>query len=131
MDDALRAMGRFVRERRAALKLTQGDVGDAIGRDQTYVSDIERGAMASLPPVDILRPMAAVLRCTTLDVLVAAGYVDPADDQSRDDRLAESAAFYEALRVVNAAEHELARAGQVIEALIDTRYGSVTRQERA
>ena len=43
MDNAMRGLGRFVRERRDELGMNQAELGEAIGRDQKYVSDIERG----------------------------------------------------------------------------------------
>ncbi len=90
MDNAMRGLGRFVRERRDEMGINQAELGEAIGRDQKYISDVERGALVNLPPIEVLRPLATTLRCTTTDLLTAAGYVD-ADDESRFAALRETA----------------------------------------
>lgn len=97
MDNAMRGLGRFVRERRDELGMNQGELGEAVGRDQKYISDVERGALVNLPPIEVLRPMAEALRCTTTDLLEAAGYID-ASDEERFAALREASQIYDTER---------------------------------
>jgi transcriptional regulator with XRE-family HTH domain len=75
-EDAVRALGRFVRQLRDELGLNQTELGERIGRDQKTISNIERGAVTTFPDRETLRALAAALYVTTSDLLQAAGYLD-------------------------------------------------------
>lgn len=74
-------VGEYIKARREALGLTQEQLGDVIGRDQTFVSQMERNRTDGyLPERGMLRQIAAALRLTMEDLLSAAGYLGMADD---------------------------------------------------
>jgi transcriptional regulator with XRE-family HTH domain len=63
---------RTTRERRGIR--TQGELAERIGRDTSFVSRLERGAMRELPPPDVVNAMAEALGITVSSILDAAGY---------------------------------------------------------
>lgn len=43
LEDATRGLGRYVRDRRNELGVNQSDLGASVGRDQGFISELERG----------------------------------------------------------------------------------------
>lgn len=76
-EDAVRALGRYVRQLRDELGLNQSELGERIGRDQKAISNIERGAVTTFPDRETLRALANALYVTTADLLEVAGYLEP------------------------------------------------------
>lgn len=79
MEVATRSLGRYVRRRREMLGLSQGALGEKIGREQKWISELERGALVNLPPPEIVRGLADALNCLPADLLIAAGYLERDD----------------------------------------------------
>jgi len=77
MEESSKRLGRFIRQRRDVVGINQTQLGDAIGREQKYISEIERGAVVNLPAPDVIRRIALELRCSEYDILSAAGYLEP------------------------------------------------------
>lgn len=69
-------LGKFVRAQRQLLNMTQDDLAEAIDRDQTYVSQLERGRVKSLPHPDFLLVLAKALKTTREDILRSLGYLN-------------------------------------------------------
>ena len=59
-----------IRLRRLELRLTQADVGKAIGQDQAYISKIERGQVAGMT-VAMLERIALVLHVEVATLIKA------------------------------------------------------------
>ena len=59
-----------IRLRRLELRLTQADVGKAIGQDQAYISKIERGQVAGMT-VAMLERIARALRVDVATLIKA------------------------------------------------------------
>jgi len=73
-------LGEFVRARRLTLGLTQTELGEQIGRDQTWVSNLERNHFKELPDPTIIRALARALDVTVADIWTALGYLDPDEE---------------------------------------------------
>jgi transcriptional regulator with XRE-family HTH domain len=71
-------LGTYIRQRRKELGLSQEALGERIGKDQTYVSQVERGAI-TMPSIEMLEAFARVLRVRRVDLLQAAGWAENAD----------------------------------------------------
>lgn len=69
-------IGELVRERRLALGLSQVELARRSGISQTYLSNMERGRV-QLPDVEVRRRLAEALRMSHVDLLVAAGELEP------------------------------------------------------
>ena len=74
----LRALGYRVRERRAALHLTQAELADRCGLHRTFIGSVERGERN----VSILnlRHIARVLRISLVELFADAAAGSPEDD---------------------------------------------------
>jgi len=68
-------LGRRIRELREQRGLTQEQLGDLIGKDQNYVSQLERGTIR-MPHLEVLDSIARVLGTTRYDLLKAAGWIE-------------------------------------------------------
>lgn len=68
-------LGEFIRKRREELGMRQGDLGDLIGKDQAYVSQIERGAILR-PSLEVLYELAKALRTSRFAMLQAGGWIE-------------------------------------------------------
>ncbi|CCF83394.1 helix-turn-helix transcriptional regulator [Nitrolancea hollandica] len=70
-------IGEFIRARRKTLGMSQQALGDAIGRDQQLISQIERNREPGyLPSIELLRALSRALHCSIEDLLRAAGYLE-------------------------------------------------------
>ena len=69
-------MGSYIKERRLTLSMTQADLGGAVGKDKAYISQIELGKVA-LPNADLRRRLAEALQLRHVDLLIAAGELEP------------------------------------------------------
>ncbi len=59
-------------------RLSQAELSERVGVGTGYIAGLEAGRI-QLPSADILRRLAHELGTTSLDLLEAAGYVDPAE----------------------------------------------------
>ena len=97
----LHTLVKQARERRGFR--TQGELAVRIGRDTSYVSRLENGALKEIPQPELLRDLADALGYTVVDLLRAAGYDVDAPDTSevitirRDDPRARVAEIMDAL----------------------------------
>jgi transcriptional regulator with XRE-family HTH domain len=69
----LTGMGRFIRERRSALQLTQVQLAEQLSWTQERISVLERGKYG-MPSVQALAQLAAALHCSLVEILDAAGF---------------------------------------------------------
>ena len=70
-------LGAFVAERRHQLGLRQADLADAVNaHDRTYITAIEKGRIR-LPEQPMRAKLAQALGVREIDLLVAAGELDP------------------------------------------------------
>lgn len=68
-------LGDFVRNRRLELGLSQEELGERIGRNQEYISRLERGIPREpVPAPEYLSRLARELGATDVDLLRIAGY---------------------------------------------------------
>ncbi len=75
-------IGEFIRARRKTLGMSQQALGDAIGRDQQLISQIERNREPGyLPSIELLRALSRALHCSIEELLRAAGYLEESKDQ--------------------------------------------------
>ena len=113
----LPALIRNARERRGITN--QAALGELIGRDQSFVSRLERGLMKELPTPETLRAIGDALGLTMPEMLEAAGYVDPAPPSdvitipASDPRAALLAAL------ADATDRDVLKATLLIEVLVD------------
>ena len=70
------SLADYIKARRERLGLSQADVAARAEMSQPHLSEIERGKIA-LPGPDLRRRIAAALRVTHADLLVAAGELLP------------------------------------------------------
>lgn len=70
-DQSLASLGKAVRERRKAQKLSQEALADASGIDRSHMGKIERGER-NVTFLNIAR-IAAALGCKPSDLLITAG----------------------------------------------------------
>lgn len=74
----LPALIKAARERRGFS--SQAALALAVGRDQSFVSRFERGAMKELPAPEVLQAFGEVLGLSMEDMLIAAGYLEVPDN---------------------------------------------------
>lgn len=117
-------VGPYVKARRMELGMTQEELGDALGRDQKYISRLETEYSRFPAPSD-LRALAAALQVRPADLLIAAGYLD-ADDDERSGSLHETAIAYDVERRLSAAERDIQAARERLRDLRDERGVIVT-----
>lgn len=81
------ALGGWIREHRMEQRLSQRELASRSGLSRSYVCDIERGRGAH-PSVETLDKLAAALGMARLDLLRAAGLIEPDPDEreSSDER---------------------------------------------
>lgn len=65
-------LGETIRSLRKGLKLTQAQLGEATGVDESYISKIEKGRLSYTPSEETLRLMAQVLKTDPLELLSLA-----------------------------------------------------------
>lgn len=65
-------LGETIRRLRKDNKLTQAQLAEAIGMDESYISKIETGRLSYTPSGDTLRLLAQVLKADSLDLLSLA-----------------------------------------------------------
>lgn len=71
----MKEMGTYIQERRAeAGYLTQKAFADALGKDQSWVSRLERGVAKELPTPEDMALISSVLHVPVENLLAAAGY---------------------------------------------------------
>jgi transcriptional regulator with XRE-family HTH domain len=74
-------IGEYIRARRKTLGMSQQALGDAIGRDQQLISQIERNREPGyLPSIELLRALSRALHCSIEELLRAAGYLEETED---------------------------------------------------
>lgn len=71
-------LGRFLRDRRATLNLTQDQVAKVAGLPRAHLSQIESGKIG-LPNADLRRRLAEALGLRHVDLLIAAGELEPGE----------------------------------------------------
>lgn len=72
----VRSLGIWVRMRRESMNMTQKDLAAAIGRDPSWLSQWERGAVGSyLPDPDTLERLADALGSSVPELLRLSGYI--------------------------------------------------------
>lgn len=83
-----RMLGPAIKELRETLGLTQGELGDLIGRPQKWVSRLENN-LKELPEPDVIAALATALKVSESTLLHAAGYLQDSDapDPLKDPRL--------------------------------------------
>lgn len=69
-------IGQYVRNRRRVLGMTQQELADALGWEQTTISHLELGRRKGIPEPWQLNELARVLRVSVFDMLKAVGYRD-------------------------------------------------------
>jgi transcriptional regulator with XRE-family HTH domain len=74
----LAGLGRFVRERRQTLGLTQQQLGDRLGWVQERISLLEGGKYGT-PSIAALAGLAEALEVPQAELLRSAGYLDPTE----------------------------------------------------
>lgn len=115
----MNTLGAAIARRREQRGLMQKDLATAIGRDQGYVSKLERGVIKEFPPPDILRGISEALGMPMTEILEIGGYLTPADDvegitiPATDPR----AALLRA--VADATDRDVLKATMLIEVLVD------------
>jgi transcriptional regulator with XRE-family HTH domain len=67
-------LGSYIKQRRAELGMSQADLTVASGVSKSHLSQIELGKIA-LPNADLRRRLAAALKVSHLDLLIAAGEI--------------------------------------------------------
>lgn len=94
------AFGRYMRERRLQLGMSQSALARAIGAmDRSYVTQVESGKIG-LPQAEMRRKIAAVLQVSEIDLLIAAGELSPeaaAEDRAIPPRLQRAVACLDQL----------------------------------
>lgn len=91
------SLGKLLRSARLAARLTQEQVGAAIGKDQNYVSFVEIGRIKR-PATQTLDEFARVLQLSRRDVYAAAGWsVEGLPLPTQETAASEDAIDYDAL----------------------------------
>lgn len=68
-------MGTFIQDRRAEVGYsTQKAFADALGKDQSWVSRLERGVVKELPPPEDVALLSSLLHVPVEEIVAAAGY---------------------------------------------------------
>jgi transcriptional regulator with XRE-family HTH domain len=65
-------LGRKIRELRKSLDMTQAELAETIGVDESYVSKIEKGRLSYTPSEETLRLIARTLKADPLEILAMA-----------------------------------------------------------
>lgn len=71
-------LGQFVARARADLRLTQADLAHKIGMSASFIAQLEQG-YKKRPTKQTLRKLAQALGLRYIDLLIAAGEIDPED----------------------------------------------------
>lgn len=72
MPDPPESLGALLRRLRREQKLTQAELAEAIGVDESYISKIETGRLNYTPSQETLRLLAQILKTDPLQLLVLA-----------------------------------------------------------
>jgi transcriptional regulator with XRE-family HTH domain len=75
-------LGRYVRERRAVLEMTQESLGALVGKPQKWVSRLEN-EQKELPDPETMAALATALGVRETELLQAAGYLHGLSVRSR------------------------------------------------
>jgi transcriptional regulator with XRE-family HTH domain len=115
-------LGRLIREARLRRGWTQEDVANRLGVKDSYVSQWETGARRW--PQEYVRPLAALLGLSQVEMAVAAGLIDPPADApprvAADFRIQTMAEVWPRVRPdVRAAVYELFRQLIAVPGMID------------
>lgn len=78
MNERTNGLGKLLEQARLRKGLTQKQVAEALGVQQTYVSAIETGARKW--PADYIRPLSRLLGLSQVEMAVAAGLIDAPSD---------------------------------------------------
>lgn len=71
----MKDLGTYIQQHRIeAGYATQRAFADALGKDQSWVSRIERGVGKELPPPEDIELLASALHVTPHELFIAAGY---------------------------------------------------------
>ena len=65
-------LGRKIRDLRKSLDMTQAELAETIGVDESYVSKIEKGRLSYTPSEETLRLIARTLKADPLEILAMA-----------------------------------------------------------
>jgi transcriptional regulator with XRE-family HTH domain len=65
-------LGETIKRLRKAQKLTQAQLAEAVGVDESYISKIEKGRLSYTPSEETLRLMAQILEVDQLELLSLA-----------------------------------------------------------
>lgn len=68
-EEGSRILGELIRSLRKARGLTQAQLAEAIGVDESYISKIEKGKLSYTPSEETLRLLAQVLDADPLELL--------------------------------------------------------------
>ena len=86
-------LGDWIRVSRMQQSMSQRELADRSGLSRSYLCDIERGRGAQ-PSVQTLDKLAAALGVSRMDLLRAAGIIEPSPGQERSDRERRFAALF-------------------------------------
>lgn len=86
-------LGDWVRVSRMQQSMSQRELADRSGLSRSYLCDIERGRGAQ-PSVQTLDKLAAALGVSRMELLRAAGIIEPNPGQERSDRERRFAALF-------------------------------------
>jgi transcriptional regulator with XRE-family HTH domain len=109
--------GRYVRERRESLGITaQEELGAMIGRDQNWVSRLERGVIrCPIPPPEEINLLATALQVTPFQLLRQAGYGTEQDGDGWDTASGMAHQVYEARRLLGMLGQQLSDVIRLLE----------------
>ncbi len=86
-------LGEWIRVSRMQQSMSQRELADRSGLSRSYLCDIERGRGAQ-PSVQTLDKLAAALGVSRMELLRAAGIIEPSPGQERSDRERRFAALF-------------------------------------
>ncbi len=86
-------LGDWIRVSRMQQSMSQRELADRSGLSRSYLCDIERGRGAQ-PSVQTLDKLAAALNVSRMELLRAAGIIEPTPGQERSDRERRFAALF-------------------------------------
>lgn len=87
------SLGEWIRVSRMQQSMSQRELADRSGLSRSYLCDIERGRGAQ-PSVQTLDKLAAALGVSRMELLRAAGIIEPSPGQERSDRERRFAALF-------------------------------------
>jgi transcriptional regulator with XRE-family HTH domain len=87
MDNERGSFGRIVRARRKQLNMSQEDLAARIGKERSYLSQLETGRIR-LPEAELRRTIAEALGYTDGDLLRLAGYGRTPEDTATPEEVA-------------------------------------------